>query len=122
MPLAHQTNVTLPYASQNPIIVEVGRCLWRSSNPTPVILQDQQQQVAQDHVQLGFECLKECRLHNLSGNLFQCSVASEEKCSLIFKWIFLCFGYCLLPCVLSLHTTQRSLNTFSLLLPAGNKC
>ena len=48
-------------------MVGVGRDLWRSSTPAPLLNQDHLEQVAQDHVQAGFEYLQRRRLHNLSG-------------------------------------------------------
>uniref|UniRef100_A0A8C3JEV6 Uncharacterized protein n=1 Tax=Calidris pygmaea TaxID=425635 RepID=A0A8C3JEV6_9CHAR len=45
----------------------VGRDLWSSSSPTPLPNQVHLEQVAQEHVQAGFECLQRRRLHHLSG-------------------------------------------------------
>ena len=43
------------------------RDLWRSSSPSPLLQQGQQQQVAQDPVQMALEYLQRWKLHNLSG-------------------------------------------------------
>jgi len=45
-------------------MVEIGRDLWRSSNPTPLLNQGQPEQAAQDHVLVY---LRGWRLQNLSG-------------------------------------------------------
>lgn len=49
-------------------MAEIGRDLWRSSGPTPLLKQGHIQLVAQDHTQTGFEYTQEeytQRLHNL---------------------------------------------------------
>ena len=46
-------------------MVEVGRDLQRSSDPTLLLKQSQLEPVAQDHVQAAFEYLQGWRLHNL---------------------------------------------------------
>ena len=48
-------------------MVGIGRDLWRSSSPTPLLEQDHLEHVAQDRVQAGFEYLQRRRLHSLSG-------------------------------------------------------
>uniref|UniRef100_A0A8B9P213 CUB and sushi domain-containing protein 3 n=1 Tax=Apteryx owenii TaxID=8824 RepID=A0A8B9P213_APTOW len=48
-------------------MVEVGRDLWRSSSPTPLLKQGHLEHVAQDCIQAGFEYLQRRRLHHLSG-------------------------------------------------------
>ena len=48
------------------------------------------------------------------GSLFQCSVTLRgKKFFLMFSWNFLCFSLCLLPLVLSLGTTEKSLAPLS---------
>ena len=47
-------------------MVEVGRELWRSSGPIPLLKQGHLQLVVQDHVQMDVEYLQGWRLHNLS--------------------------------------------------------
>lgn len=54
------------FDTQNHRAVEVGRHLWRTSSPTPLLKQDHLELVMQDHVQTGFEYLQGGRLHNLS--------------------------------------------------------
>ena len=53
--------------AQHHRLVEVCRDLSRSCSPTPMLKQGQLEQVAQDHVQLGFEYLHWWRLRSLSG-------------------------------------------------------
>ena len=48
-------------------MVGVGKDLWRSSSPTPLLKQGHLEQAAQDCVQAGFEYLQRRRLHNLPG-------------------------------------------------------
>ena len=56
-----------PWVRDSHRMVEVGRHLLSSSSPNALLKQGQLQQVAQDHVQSGFEYLQGWRLHNLSG-------------------------------------------------------
>ena len=53
--------------SQNHRIAEIGRDLWRSSNPSICYEYGQLKQVARGHVLLGFEYLQGWKHHNLSG-------------------------------------------------------
>jgi len=46
----------------------VGRDLWGSSSPIPLLKWDDLQQAAQDHVQAGLEYLQRRRNQNFSGN------------------------------------------------------
>ncbi|XP_074958280.1 A-type potassium channel modulatory protein KCNIP1 isoform X1 [Phalacrocorax aristotelis] len=48
-------------------MVGVGRDFWRSSHPIPLLEQAHLEQGAQEHIQVGFDCLQGRRLHNLSG-------------------------------------------------------
>ena len=48
-------------------MAEVGRDLWKSSGPTPLLKLGHLKPVAQGHVQTAFEYLQGGRLHNLSG-------------------------------------------------------
>lgn len=52
-------NKLLGLCSQNNRIVEVGLDLRRSSDPTPLLKQRHLKPVAQDYVQIAFECFKE---------------------------------------------------------------
>lgn len=75
--------------SQKHRMVEVGRNLWRPSSPTPLLKYGRLEYAVQGHIQVGFEYLYRKKLHNLSGNLFQCSVTSTVKnFFLIFRWNF----------------------------------
>ena len=97
--------------SQNHRVSGVGRDLCGPSSPTPLPKQGHLQQAAEDLVQVGFEYLQRRRLHKPPlGSLFQCSVTLRvKKFFLMFRWNFLCFSFCLLPLVLSLGTTGKSL-------------
>ena len=48
-------------------MASVGRDLWGSSSPSPLLKQGHLQQAAQDLVQAGLEYLQRRRLHNLPG-------------------------------------------------------
>lgn len=50
-------------------MADVGRELWKSSGPISLLKQGFLEPVAQDHIQLAFECLQARRLCNLSGQL-----------------------------------------------------
>ena len=50
--------VTLYSHCLNHRMVEVGRDLWRSSGPNPLLKQGHLEPVAQDHVQMAFEYLQ----------------------------------------------------------------
>ena len=47
-------------------LVEVGKDLWRSSGPTPLLEQGHLELVAQDHIQMAFEYLQGGRLPTTS--------------------------------------------------------
>ena len=53
--------------SQNHRMSGVGRDLWGSPSPTPLLKQGHPEQAAQDRVQAGLEYLQRRRLHNLPG-------------------------------------------------------
>ena len=92
-------------------MVGIGRDLGRSSGPMPLPEQEQLDQVTQDRVQAGFECLWRRKLHKPPlGSLFSCSVTlTIKKFSLTFKWNLLCSSLHPLPLVLSLDVTEKSL-------------
>ncbi|KAK4826745.1 hypothetical protein QYF61_010998 [Mycteria americana] len=48
-------------------MTEVGRDLWKASDPTPLLKQGHLDLLAQDYVQPPFEYVQGWRLHNLSG-------------------------------------------------------
>lgn len=50
-------------------IIEVGGDLWRSRNPAPLLKPTPLEQVAQDHIRLGFEYLSRQKPHDVSGQL-----------------------------------------------------
>ena len=99
----------LAFLSQNHRIVGIGRDLCGSSSPTPLPKQGHLQQAVEDLVQAGLECLLLWRYSSL-GSLFQGSVTLRgKKFFLMFRQNFLCFSLCLLPLVLPLGTTEKSL-------------
>ena len=53
--------------SQNHRMVGVGRDLWASSSPNPLMKPGHLAQVAQDFVQAGLEYFLRRRIHNLPG-------------------------------------------------------
>ena len=73
----HTSSLTSVYAqwnhhrqcilSQTHRMAGVGRDLCGQSSPTPLPKQGHQELVAQDLVQVGFECLQRRRIHNVSG-------------------------------------------------------
>ena len=101
--------------SQNHRMAEVGRELWRSSGPIPLLEQGNLEPVAQDRVQMAFELLQERRLYNLSGQpVVVLSHPHSKKCFLMFRWTLLCVSLCSLPLVLSLGVTEKNLALSSL--------
>lgn len=75
----------------------VKRGLCRSSSPR----QGHLEQVAQEGVQVGLECLQRGRPH-IPGQLFQCSATLHgKKLILVLRWNFLWFSSW--PCSLSCH-------------------
>ena len=94
-------------------MAEVGGDLWR---PNPCSKQGQQEQVAQDCVQLGFDCLQGWRLCSLPGQpVLVLDYPDSKKVISYVRWNFLYFNLCPLPLVLSLGTTEKSLALSSLL-------
>jgi len=93
----------------------VGRDVLESSTPTPLLKQVHLMQATQNRVQVGFEYLQRRRLHNLPlGSLFQCSVTHKvKKFFLMFRRNFQFFSSYLLPLVLLLGTTEKSLASSS---------
>jgi len=57
-----------------PIVVTVGRDLWRSFGPTPLLTQGDQQQVAQDCIQMALSISTDGDPTTSLGNLCQGSV------------------------------------------------
>ena len=97
----HTKNAVLHWVSQNHRMIGVGRELWGPSSPTLPPKQSHLEQVAQEHIQAAFERLQRRRLHNPSGQLFQCSVTLKVKnYFLMFRWKLFCFSLCplTLPC------------------------
>jgi len=102
---------------QNHRLAEVGRDLWRSSCPTAFLKQGHQEPVAWDHVQMAFEDLREADSTISLGYLCQCSENfTVKKCFLMLRRNLPHFNLCLLPLVLSLGTTEKSLDPSSLQL------
>lgn len=75
-------------------IVWVGRNLW-SSGPTPFLQPGQMQKVAQLHVQMTFEYVHGCRLHNFPGKpVTSLSHPHRRKSFLMFRWKLSGFSWC----------------------------
>jgi len=55
------------FITQNHRISGIGRDLERSSSLIPLLEQEHLDQVTQERVQVGFECLQRRRCHNLPG-------------------------------------------------------
>jgi len=92
------------------ILYGVGRDLCRSYSPTPLPKQGHLQQAAQDHIYVGFEYLQIRRLHNLSGQPVPVLHHPQSKQVLLHVQLELLMLFlCLLPVVLSLSTTEKSL-------------
>lgn len=53
--------------SQNNLMVDIRRDLWKLSGPIPLLKKDHLQPVAQVHFQISFECVQSGRLHKLPG-------------------------------------------------------
>lgn len=89
-------------------MVEVGKDLWRSSSATTPVKQGRLADVAQDHIQVGFEYFQRRRLHNLFGQPVPalCHPYSKEVSSHIQPKLPVC--QCV-PIVLLLGTTEKSL-------------
>jgi len=60
-------------------MVEVGRSLWKLSDPKPCSEQGQLEQVAQSRVQAAFQYLQGWRPHGLSGKPVPVSNHSHSK-------------------------------------------
>lgn len=84
-------------------IFRVGRGFCRSSS----LRQGHLEQVAQERVQVGLECLQRGRPH-IPGQLFQCSAPLHgKKFILVLRWNFLWYSSWLAPCpVTGLHQNQ----------------
>lgn len=96
--------------SQNHRMSGIGRDLESSSSPIPLPEQEHPDEVTQEGVQAGFECLQSRRLHNPPGQPVPVSVTlTEKKFLLKFKWNLLCSSLYPLPLVLSLVVTEKSL-------------
>ena len=70
--------------SQNHRKAEVGKDLWRSSGPTPLLRQGHLDPDAQDNVQTAFQYFQRWRLHTSLENLCQHLVnLTVKKCFLV---------------------------------------
>ena len=97
-------------------VVKVGRNLWRSSCPIPLL--------KHGHLDPGLPRTMSRWLLNISkdggsttslSNLCQCLVTcTVKKCFPMFGGNLLCFSVCTLPLVLSLGTTEKGLALSSL--------
>lgn len=95
---------------QNHRKAEVGRDIWGTSISTP-LLKARSTQVAQEHVQLGFENLQGWRLHNLfrkSGSVFDHTTVKK-----VFSYVLVIYAHYLF----SIHWTPLRRVLFCLLYP-----
>ena len=87
-------------------MAELGRDLWRSSGPTPLLTHSQLPRTMSRQL---FNISEDGGSTSSVGNLCRCSVTPAVKeCFPIFRWNLLCFTLCPLPLVLSLGTTERA--------------
>lgn len=84
-------------------VVEVGRGLWRSSSPSPLLKQGHLEQVTQDYVQSGFEYLQGWTFHSSLGSFFQRTTLMVRQCFLMVRQNLLCLNLCPLPLVTGHH-------------------
>ena len=71
-----------------------GRDLERPSSPIPLQEQEHLDQVTQEHIQEGFECLQRRRPHNLAGQ--PVPVFCHPHCQVFFS--YLCGTSCVPDC------------------------
>lgn len=78
--IGHTYNQRLPRGNQrkNLRMVEVGRNLWRWFGPSPQLMQEYLEQVAQNHVKGILEYLKNGNYTMSLGNLLYCSITLRE--------------------------------------------
>lgn len=97
---------------QNHRVVKVGRELWRPSGPISAQVVTPREVCPQP----GSFWRSPRRLH--SGHLCQCSIAcTANQCFLTFRWNFLWYSLYLLPFMLALGTTGKSLTQSSFCPP-----
>lgn len=68
--------------SQNHRSVRVGKDLWRSSSPMPLQWQGHPEEVTQECIQVGFECLQRGRRHNFPWDVQCCATFGVKKLKL----------------------------------------
>lgn len=82
----------------------VGR-FWRLFSPSPSIKWAHIEQVAQDHIQVGFKNLQRRKFHNFNQQPFP-GLASVNNFFLIVRWNFLCFSCA--PCTVTGHQWKET--------------
>ena len=111
-------NLLLPHISNKNLIKrEGGWDLCRSFSPTPLLKQDQTQQISQNTVMLDFKYLHRWRLHHLSRKpvpVFDYPHSKKKK-FFMFTWSSLSLSSCPLSLVLSSGSIEKSLTPTSLL-------
>lgn len=100
--------------SQKHRIAEVGRDLQRSSKSNSTSNSGSLQQVTQASIQAGSEYFQRRRSHYICGWPLPVPCKLHSTLFLMFMWSFLCSSLNLLPLVLSLGTTEKSLIQSSL--------
>lgn len=89
-------------------MVEIDKDVWASSSVKSLLKEVHSEQVAQNHILEGFDCLQR-RLHNLFEKPVPmlCNL-TIKKFFIILGWNFLCLALCTLPLVLSQGTIEMS--------------
>jgi len=101
--------------SHNHRLFQIGRDLWRTPGPSPLLKQGHLELLVQDHVQTAFEYLQGWRFHNFPGQLVPAlSHPHRKKAFPDVQREPPVFSLCPLSVVLSLGTTEESLAPSSL--------
>lgn len=106
LPLA----VNWMYYILNHRIAVVGRDLWTSLNPTPLLKQVPDSRLGRKASRWVLSISREGVSIDSLGSLLQCSATlSAKKFLLMFRWNFPCSTLCPLQLVLLMGTTKKSL-------------
>ena len=91
-------------------MIEVGRDLWTSSSPTPLLISGSARAGCSGLKISAFKYLQGWRHHNVSGQSGLTTLT--VKSLLTLKWNFLYFSLCLMLLLLPLGATEESLPLF----------
>lgn len=89
--------VRIGVLKQNHRIAEFGRGLWKSC-PILLLKQSHLEQLVQDCVWTDFECLQECRLHNLSEQPVPVTLTMKKFSLFSDRNTYLVCTHCFLSC------------------------